>query len=315
MFESLERSVQNYLAPENCEARAQKREGVFVEFLNDPSLYPQVYKDRLMDISKLSDEELYNIVAPSLGTILANTVEGSEEELTYFSNERFIDTVIKVVSNVGLNDLDYYNLNYLIYQYLSMAQKDEKGNDVPLPFSGKMLTIARIADRNFVDDIIRLAEISETSATKIALSALSSGNIMYNMIRMNDVIMREKNLDEQKVVFIYEAFVGRGFLSGDYKELGIIRLRDLFKSLMFPYLGFESDKQRSNVSMMITAVLTMIENSSYDSIKFLLIDYYNSILYEQNQPRFNLTILPQNEFPRILSTINELVMQNRIVVQ
>lgn len=313
MFESLERSLNDYLSPEQMEARKQKREGVFVEFLNDPSIYPLVYKEKLVDMNNLSDEELFNTIAPSLGTILANAING-EEEISYFSNERFIDTVLRVVSNVTLNDLDYFNLNYLVYQYLTMVQTDEKGNTIPLPFSAKMISIARIADRNFVDDIIRLAELSETEATKIALSALSSNIIMDNMIRMNDMIMREKDLDEQKIIFIYEAFVGRGFLPGDYKDLGIIRLRDLFKSLMFPYIAFESDKQKNTFNMMIRSVLTMIENSSYESIKFLLIDYYNSIIYEQNQPRFNLIELPQNEYPRLLTAINELYLQNRIVI-
>ena len=306
MFESLDRLLKEEYMKEGGQLPPYQPKGMEIKVLDNPELYPYLYKEKLNNMDKLDDRELFNIIAPTLSLILTNIVEGVNdgEDLKYFSNERFLDTLIRVVSNVPLKDLDYYNLNAILYQYFE--------SQIQNGLEEKMINLGLVVNRNFVEDIIRLVDIPNKEALKIALAATSSNDILANMINMNNLIANIKDLDEQKVIFIYESFIDRGFIPGDFRDLGIIRLRELFKSVML-YLNDVTNDKVDGFTKIINAVLIMLENSSFEAIRIVLIEFYNTIAYNRCNYRFSLANLDQNQYPRIIQVIYVLATNGIII--
>lgn len=298
MFDS---AFNNEMLKEGAEIPKPKKETICL--LNDPVVYPSIYKERLANMDNMSEEELYNAIAPSLSFILRNIMNGENnyEDTNYFINPRFLNTTINVVArnNPSINDI--IAINTIVTQYLY-----SKSIDVNI--ANIMKELIRVTNRDYIEKLACMTNMALDDAINISMAFLSSGDGLKNILRANNLMIKlsDDMSTEQKYICIYESFT----------DDGLIRMRDLFKSVMFDYgtLSINTEKESENFSTLINAILNMLNNQSYDTIRVVLIEYANEIAYTQRPIRLSIMSLSQQDYMRILQVVNNLKVMEGIII-
>ena len=262
-----------------------------VHFFDNPLIYPTLYEEKLKNINSMDQMELYKIVSASLGTILDNIERGENDydDIKYFQNKRFLETVVNVCARTRLEMKDIRNLNKIVYEYMTSKLPN-------LPLKELMVDIVRNADRDLVNNMVNMTGMSDEDALYICVSFFSVSDNLKAILKMNMAIMRlPKDIaTEQNIIFIYEAF-------SEY-----IRMSNLFKSIMFDF-GIQMDSKKSEIfSMMIIAVLSILNAQKLDVIRLVLIEYVNSYNYPTPacQPvRFTIYSISQEDYDRIMYVV------------
>ena len=289
----------NDMLKEGAEIPAPKKETI--TFLQDPVLYPNVYREKLVDISIMNEEDLFNIIDKSLEIILDNLYTENKDEnndILYFKNLRFINTTINVVARRPL-DLKYIiYLNDIISQYFSCREKD-------IVITEAMRKLIEILDRYWIERLTCLG-IPQDKAMQISMEFLRSNDDLANTVRANKVIVTlPKNIaTQQNIIFIYEVFA----------ENGLVRMTNLFKSVMFDYGIMIGGKEESEIfSIIINAVLTMLNFQSIQTIRIVLIEYTNDYYYSNRAIRFPIRSICPSDYDRICYVADALIKENIIV--
>lgn len=289
----------NDMLKEGAEIPAPKKETI--SLLQSPVIYPNVYREKLVNISVMEEEDLFNILNESLEIILDNLFTENKDEnndIHYFQNIRFINTLINVVARRNIDIKYIIYLNNIIGQYFSCSNVD------PI-IAGAMKELIKVLDRQWIERLMSLGIDIENSIA-ISMEFLKSNDDLSNIVRANKVIVNlpKRIATEQNIIFIYEIFA----------DSGLIRMTNLFKSVMYDYgINIVGKDQNEIFSIMINAILRMLNVQSISTIRIVLIEYTKDYLYSNRAIRFPIRTLCPEDFDRILFVVNNLVNENIIV--
>lgn len=297
MFDSV---FNDEMLKEGAEIPKPKKQTICL--LDDPIVYPSIYKEKLANIDIMSEEELYNTIAPSLSFILRNIMNGESdyEDLKYFTNQKFLHTATNVVARNNLPVNDIIAINTIVTQYLySTGDKDTN-------ITESMKELIRISNRRYIEELCYMTGVDTEYAIYLSMAFLSDTDGLKSILRANQLMIKlpDELSTQQKYICIYETF----------SEL--IRMRNLFKAIMFDYgaIVISDKKEEEKFSTLINAVLCMLNGQSYETIRFVLIEYYNEFIYTQRPIRFPIQSLAYDDYGRILQVVNNLMTMENIVI-
>lgn len=276
-----------------------------VRLLDNPLIYPSIYRSKLVDIDNMDDKELFSVISDCIQYIIDSIENGENdyEDIKYFQNRKFLNTLINVVARRQIDIGLIMSLNKIASQYMTSSSQRN------LELVDEMTELIKVCNRNYIAQMVSLTGISEEHALNISAAFLSGGDSggIRSLFRLNCEILRlpKEKVTEQNVIFIYETFSNE------------LRLSNLFKSLLFDYgLPIENEKDNEKLSTMILGVLNMLNSQKYSTIRSVLIEYVNSYNYPSTACkaiRFSIYSLAPSDFERIIYTAQELVNEGIIV--
>lgn len=279
-----------------------KPKKVEITLLDDPEVYPSIYKERLANLDTMTDEEIYKSVAPSLSFILKKIMNGEDnrEDIKYFTNARFLNAAINTVArSTNLNFNDIIAINTIAIEYLNYDNRD--ANIIQL-----MRELVRVTNRNYIERLTCMTGMSTDDAINISMSFLASGDGLANILRVNNILVKlpDDIATEQKFICIYETFT----------ESGLLRMRDLFKSIMFDYgiININNSNENEKFSILINSILNILNSQPSNTIRFVLIEYYNEWTFTRKPIRFPILSLSR-DYSRILDISNALKLEGIII--
>lgn len=276
---------------------APTTESIQLDFTSNLTLTPELLRDKMSNIDKLSDKEIYGLVKEYYGTILNIIFDSTDKSMKrffidLFTNAKFILALTQAMYTETPNDMIKKRLNKMCYDYLVLSDHDSKDY-----VSGLLMSLAKTINRDKIP-LLCAIPLPEDLSSMIALSRYSSEKEVVNVKRLNRVLMKQPidSISEQKIVDIYLALFDH--------------ILPLFTGVM---LDVESPTNMTTNAMEVYGVITlavldiMNELPIADIKKGLsLFDEDRKIQYSEKPIRINLESISPIDYPRILTAIDQL---------
>lgn len=260
--------------------------------VNSPKANPYILEAKMMDITSMSNEELFDFVKSNYLEIMRMIFSGKENEQKYLSlflDNRFLTNLITVLSNALQIPLDIkMNACKIAFDYMSSTkmQKDEMTYAL-------IKQVAEIVNRDTLFDLFRM--VPRDLALYLTVAKYSTNSESINIQRMNFIIAQAGStvFNEQKII---DTFIHFGKFSG-------MRMTSLLESHMFSVdptnISEDMEEMYSTISM---AILDMLNHMSTSEIRQVLINYSNDFMMKYNSDyrvvRFSLRNL-SGDYDRI----------------
>ena len=257
---------------------------------------PTILADRLSEMDKLSDEELYSILRGSYSVFLSNAINSPCLDFLRH-NSRFITILSQVIMEVELKLDERIYCNSMIYKELSETES---------PYLQRVYYIlGMLANQNIMSKIMSTG-IDKALATYLAVVRKSSFNFKDNVSRLNFAIMcaTPEKMTVQRITDIYCALFNT-----------VTEVKDLFFLIIRDTYVFSSEEDWITPDIlqvarnMNCAVLSILDSLSRDKLYEILSEYAHMILIEdltEEDVRFSFKIVSPIEFPKIVSVMTEL---------
>lgn len=275
-----------------------------ITFLDNPKLYPDMYKEKFQNLDALEVNEIYDILEGSISTILERAAANEEFEKDLLKNDKILNILLRLfVDNSSKGSyLDYISL----YRFNSIAVYCFE--NVP-NLANMYIQLGYYANKYMIDKITPIGEVSQEDVTKMMLYFLRGGDPLSNIVRLNNYAIKLPN----KIITDYYMFRLYETLCSD---LGLVGLSAIAKSVLFDFNIITNDNENKNMSAMINAVLSLIDQNP-SITRTVLIDIYNYAFTPLNGKYKGMRIslskgLSPTEFPMLCQTINLLAMQEQI---
>lgn len=276
-----------------------KDKEVDLKLSQSPLFNPSFLKDKLKDISKFSDGELFNIIRDNYEEILKDVFE-NKKYIDLFKDSRFLSVFIQALNSV--DNLGYINrvyCNKIAYDYLTLSKQDKY-------IAQLLLSLSKTVNRDILPSLIILG-LDENLAAKLALDRHSSFKEEINVKRVNfDIICSSiRIMTEQMIIYIYEKLFERitpvfiGIMFDTYKETD----------------GF-SEEMGDIYSIISLVILDIMENMPSEDIRRILLAYYNDYILrekENKEIRFSMQSLGP-DFKRISQIVEQLYNEEKIYI-
>lgn len=272
---------------------------VKIDIENNPVFNLQVLRDQLMNLDKLSDQDLYNLIYRNCDNILSNIfVNNDKTILQIFTHPRFLTILNQVLYKLNITyDIKIY-CNKIIYDYLSLNTGDQYVRDL-------LLILGKTVNRNEIASLVGLG-LDEDYSTLLAISRFSSKKELANIKRLNFTICNgSKNImTEQMIVNVYERLIDNFTI--------------LFKGTMldaYDTSNFPEDHQEI-YSYISLAILDIMNTMPSNKIKVVLSSYagdYYSFVNTTHTVRFSMQCLSYDYF-RITQVVEYLKNIDQIYI-
>lgn len=275
-----------------------------ITFLDNPKLYPDMYKEKFQNLDALEVNEIYNILEGSLSTILERAAANEEFEKDLLKNDKILNILLRLfVDNSSKGSyLDYISL----YRFNSIAVYCFE--NVP-NLANMYIQLGYYANKYMIDKITPIGEVSQEDVTKMMLYFLRGGDPLSNIVRLNNYVIKLPNkiITDYYMLRLYETLCS---------DLGLVGLSAIAKSVLFDFNIITNDNENKNMSAMINAVLSLIDQNP-SITRTVLLDIYNYASTPLNGKYRGMRIslskgLSPSEFPMLCQTINLLLMQEQI---
>lgn len=267
-----------------------------VHLLTDPTIYHDLYRDKLSDTDNMNEQDLFDLLYQCLPCILDNVYNGNLNDAIYFKNARVLKAVANIASRVRLTLTQITTINRIVYMYKTAPAPDEF-------ILTLMNSLQKIVNKYYIRDIVSLTGISEQQALDITVALLCGEHSLENVIRMNNQIVQlsKDYCTEQNVIYIYETFSD------------VLKMSYLLQSVMVSQFQQKfGPKYDNNFSIITFAVLKIINDHSVIDIRNTLIKYLDIYKDKQYRPRISLRGLAGN-YPRLQYMINELLYEGMAI--
>lgn len=275
-----------------------------ITFLDNPKLYPDMYKEKFQNLDALEVNEIYDILEGSLSTILERAAANEEFEKDLLKNDKILNILLRLfVDNSSKGSyLDYISL----YRFNSIAVYCFE--NVP-NLASMYIQLGYYANKYMIDKITPIGEVSQEDVTKMMLYFLRGGDPLSNIVRLNNYVIKLPNkiITDYYMLRLYETLCS---------DLGLVGLSAIAKSVLFDFNIITNDNENKNMSAMINAVLSLIDQNP-SITRTVLLDIYNYAFTPLNGKYRGMRIslskgLSPSEFPMLCQTINLLMMQEQI---
>lgn len=275
-----------------------------ITFLDNPKLYPDMYKEKFQNLDALEVNEIYNILEGSISVILERAADNEEFEKDLLKNDKILNILLRLfVDNSSKGSyLDYISL----YRFNSIAVYCFE--NVP-NLANMYIQLGYYANKYMIDKITPIGEVSQEDVTKMMLYFLRGGDPLSNIVRLNNYVIKLPNkiITDYYMLRLYETLCS---------DLGLVGLSAIAKSVLFDFNIITNDNENKNMSAMINAVLSLIDQNP-SITRTVLIDIYNYASTPLNGKYRGMRIslskgLSPSEFPMLCQTINLLMMQEQI---
>lgn len=275
-----------------------------ITFLDNPKLYPDMYKEKFQNLDALEVNEIYDILEGSLSTILERAAANEEFEKDLLKNDKILNILLRLfIDNSSKGSyLDYISL----YRFNSIAVYCFE--NVP-NLANMYIQLGYYANKYMIDKITPIGEVSQEDVTKMMLYFLRGGDPLSNIVRLNNYVIKLPNkiITDYYMLRLYETLCS---------DLGLVGLSAIAKSVLFDFNIITNDNENKNMSAMINAVLSLIDQNP-SITRTVLIDIYNYASTPLNGKYRGMRIslskgLSPSEFPMLCQTINLLLMQEQI---
>ena len=272
---------------------------VKVDLENNPVFNLQVLRNQLMNLDKLSDQDLYSLIYRNCDNILSNIfVNGDKDILQVFTHPRFLTILNQVLYKLVITyDIKIY-CNKIIYDYLSLNTGDQYVRDL-------LLILGKTVNRNEIASLVGLG-LDEDYSTLLAIARFSSKKDLANIKRLNFTLCNGPRtvITEQMIVNIYEKLIDNFTI--------------LFKGTMFDVYdtsNFPEEHQEIYADISL-AVLDIMNNMPSNNIKTVLSSYagdYYSFVNTTHTVRFSMQCLSYDYF-RITQVVEYLKNIDQIYI-
>ncbi len=275
-----------------------------ITFLDNPKLYPDMYKEKFKNLDSLEVNEIYNILEGSISTILERAADNEDFEKGLLMNDKILNILMRLfIDNSSKGSyLDYISL----YKFNSIAVYCFE--NIP-SLANMYIQLGYYANKYMIDKITPIGEVSQEDATKMMLYFLRGGDPLSNIVRLNNYVIKLPNkiITDYYMLRLYETLCS---------DLGLVGLSAIAKSVLFDYNIITNDNENRNMSAMINAVLSLIDQNP-SITRTVLMDIYNYAFTPLNGKYRGMRIslskgLSPSEFPMLCQTINLLAMQEQI---
>lgn len=264
--------------------------------LDNAKFNPFLLEEKLMDISNLSDSELFEFVKNNYKEIINTIFSNESKYIKLFLDRRFLTDLIAILSNQ--NSIDFIiksNICKIAFDYMSSTkmQKDEVVHSL-------IQQLAEVVNRDTIYNLTSF--IPKNIALYLTVAKYSTNNESINIQRMNYIIAQTGSsiFTEQAIINLYIHF-------GKYSGM---RMTDLLESHMFSVdpsnMPEEMEEMYSTISM---AILDMINHMTSPEIRQLLLNYSNDFVMKYNGDykviRFSLKSL-STDYNRITAIVDML---------
>lgn len=264
---------------------------VNVDIVNSP-LINTVFRDRIQNIDKMTDRELYNLLKNSYETLFSDIfIKNDIQYLNMFTNSRFLNMITQIMGEVQISYINRIYCNKIVYDYLAYDNSDEY-------IKSLMLNFSRVVNRDIIPIIVGIG-IPENIATELVIARYSSMKELVNVKRLNFVITSSliDIMTEQTIVFIYEKLFNK--------------MTPLFEGIMFDVYECETEESEEIYSRISLAVLDILNGMTSADIRKVLISYSSdyTMLFVDNGVRFSMNSLSY-DFERINNIVEQLKQEN-----
>lgn len=275
-----------------------------ITFLDNPKLYPDMYKEKFQNLDALEVNEIYSILEGSISTILERAADNKDFEKDLLMNDKILNILLRLfIDNSSKGSyLDYISL----YRFNSIAVYCFE--NIP-NLANMYIQLGYYANKYMIDKITPIGEVSQEDVTKMMLYFLRGGDPLSNIVRLNNFVIKLPNkiITDYYMLRLYETLCS---------DLGLVGLSAIAKSVLFDYNIITNDNENKNMSAMINAVLSLIDQNP-SITRTVLIDIYNYAFTPLNGKYRGMRIslskgLSPSEFPMLCQTINLLAMQEQI---
>lgn len=266
------------------------------EYLSMNDVNIDYLKDRLFQLDKLSDEDLYHLIWKTYPYILDEMFISKNMDLIKFlyTNSRFIMTLGNVLSHpqINLTYLQTIYFNKLAYDYFTA--RCEKDNYI----KALLINLIRTVNRSVTPSLIGLG-LSEELACYLTNARYSSLKENIQVKRLN-LVMMNQSVDIMTVQMIVDIY-GKLF----------DRITPLFSGIMYDYWPNEqfTSKDMEDIYATINiAILEIVNNLPEDIMYHLLKNFYEShqLVNLGKKVRFNIYSFCQDDYPRLYYTLEVL---------
>lgn len=275
-------------------SKEPKRELVEIKLFENPAYNPLALKDKLKNIDKLDDRELYTLLKDGYDTLLSTIFTDNDAEyLDLFTNSRFITIMIQVMSSI--NNISHINrtyINKIVYDYITLSENDQYIKQL-------LHSLSKTVNKDILPKLLGLG-LREDIAIYLALARFSSQKEIVNVKRVNFVIMTSpiEIMTEQMIVYIYEKLFDR------VTPLFTGTMIDNCKQDMNP----DMEEIYSTISLAVLDILNLMPSSDIRKVLISYVGDYQA-LYLQNGYRFSLQCL-SNDYARINTVVEALKFEN-----
>lgn len=279
--------------------KCPKEEKIFVKFTDSCLFNKDIFKKKINSIDSISDNELYPLVKTCYRDMLNDIIRNNSLEYNKaFYNARFLNCFISVIKYENFNISEIIACNRLAYDYIVL--KNEKEIDGTI--KNLLISIVKIVNKEIINILMNM-NISSELSSYIVINRWSSLNDAVNVKRINFFLSAHSDMDADVLRSIYEIL-----FAGKIEPLFISTMLDTYN--MEPWITEDFIKMHNNISFV---VLKMLEESTIEEIQNILIKYSNIYIYKYNANpnsiRLSIRALDSNEFPRILSILEQLYIK------
>lgn len=260
-------------------------------------------KNRLFNMDKMSDQDLYILVSKTYPYLLDDMIMSKNAELIQFlyTNSRFIMTLNNVLSrpDVKLSYLQTVYCNKLAYDYFTArGEKDAYIRDL-------LVNLIKTVNRSTTPSLIGLG-LNETLVSYLTNARYSSLKENIQVKRLNLIIMNQPSevMTVQMIVDIY----GKLF----------DRISPLFDGIMYDHWSseqFMNPEMEEVYATINVAILEIVNNLPEDIMYHLLRNFHETyqMLNTNKKVRFNIYSFCKEDYPRLDYTLEMLKREGVIL--
>ena len=246
----------------------------------------------------IDDEFAYRLVKQEYKSFLSY-VDRCEDLNFLKSNSRFLTFLIQVCMEETLSYEDRIYCNNMIYNMFPVNQ-----------YIAKLYTfLSTVVNNNMTHKIIHNCEFNHVSSSYIAVARKSSFRQDENIIRLNSAIVcigldPSNAISVDKIIKLFTTIY-----------TNIRDLTELFLNILKDNYVYQSDDDWITPEVIYIsncinrAILTIIESQPEHLIEEMMLRAYNMISIESldhTDLRFSLKDIDRNNYPKIISVLNNL---------
>ena len=275
------------------------------EYLSMDSLNVDAIKDKLFNLDKVSDEEIYHLIRKNYSYILDESFLCKNIELinSLFTNSKFLITLANVLSRpeIQLSFIQKILCNRLAYDYFTA--RVEKDNYI----RSLMVNLVKVVNREIMPSLIGLG-LPEELCAYIVNARYSTQKEDIQVKRVNLVVMQQPSdvMTVQMIVNIYGKLYNR--------------ITPLFSGIMYDSWNkdlFINNPEMEDVYATINVSLLEIVNNLPQDIMYHLLKNFNEtyqLIHLGEKIRFNIYSFCKDDYPRLHSTLEYLQKMERITL-